>query len=132
WIQPEIPLAHPFDDGTATALKRTIAATGKGLSPDESNYQKLMAPLLANWENLATEFLQPLLHFPRHPLQLAGFGRRAFRSATGLARSWFAAEPARALFAGLAAHSFLPLEQVPSAAFGLVLAMLGHAVGWPL
>jgi phytoene dehydrogenase-like protein len=132
WIQPEIPLAHPFDDGTAAALKRTIAATGEGLGPDKSNYDKLMAPLCSNWENLAAEFLQPLLHFPRHPLQLAGFGRRALRSATGLARSWFAAEPARALFAGLAAHSFLPLEQIPSAAFGLVLAMLGHAVGWPL
>jgi len=132
WIQPEIPLAHPFDDGTAAALKRTIAATAEGLGPDKSNYEKLMTPLCSNWENLAAEFLQPLLHFPRHPLQLAGFGRRAFRSATGLARSWFGANPARALFAGLAAHSFLPLEQIPSASFGLVLAMLGHAVGWPL
>ncbi len=132
WIQPEIPLAHPFDDGAAACLKRKIAATGEGLGPDKSNYAKLMAPLCANWENLAQEFLQPLLHFPRSPLQLVGFGRRAIRSATGLARSWFAAEPARALFAGLAAHSFLPLEQIPSAAFGLVLAMLGHTVGWPL
>src|SRR5207244_4572997 len=74
----------------------------------------------------------PLLHWPRHPIQLARFGLHASRSATGLAKSCFADEPARALFAGLAAHSCLPLEQIPSAAFGLVLGLLGHAVGWPL
>src|SRR5207245_558013 len=113
-------------------LKRSITSTAEGLGPDKSNYEKLMGPLCSNWENLSSEFLQPLLHFPRHPLQLAAFGQRALRSATGLARSWFAAEPARALFAGLAAHSFLPLEQIPSAAFGIVLGLLGHAVGWPL
>jgi phytoene dehydrogenase-like protein len=72
------------------------------------------------------------VHVPRHPLQLARFGWRAIRSAAALARKSFAAEPARALFAGLAAHSFLPLEQNGSAAFGLVLGMMGHAVGWPL
>src|SRR2546427_11635066 len=91
-----------------------------------------MSPLLANWENLAAAFLQPLLHIPKHPFQLARFGLQAFRSAESLAWHWFAEEPARALFAGLAGHSFLPLEQRPSAAFGLVLGLLGHAVGWPL
>ena len=72
-----------------------------------------------------------MLHLPRHPLQLARFGLHALRPAKAFAESRFAEEPARALFAGLAAHSFLPLEQRASAAFGLVLGLLGHAVGWP-
>src|SRR5258708_6668856 len=91
-----------------------------------------MSPLVIAWENLASEFLQPLLHMPRHPFQLAGFGWRGLRSASGLARGCFSGEAARALFGGLAAHSFLPLERAPSAAFGLVLGMMGHAVGWPV
>src|SRR6185295_16309872 len=72
------------------------------------------------------------LHLPRHPWLLARFGLEALHSASGLIKARFAGEPASALFAGLAAHSFLRLEQRPSAAFGIVLGALGHAVGWPL
>ncbi|HWH71865.1 MAG TPA: NAD(P)/FAD-dependent oxidoreductase [Candidatus Sulfotelmatobacter sp.] len=132
WIQPGAPLAHPLDDGTAAVLQRPLAETAAALGKDELAYLRLMAPLVAHWENLAWEFLQPLLHVPRHPLQLAQFGWRAMRPAAELAQGWFAGQPARALLAGLAAHSFLPLEEIPSAAFGLVLGLLGHAVGWPL
>src|SRR5215831_2324784 len=132
WIQPEFPLAHPFDDGSAALLQRSVTDTAQGLGADKSNYEALMQPLVRNWETLSAEFLKPLLHVPRCPIQLARFGLRAFRSGRGLATNWFAAEPARALFAGMAAHSFLPLEHIPSAAFGLVLGLLGHAVGWPL
>ncbi len=132
WIQPEIPLAHPLADGAAALLVGSVATTALGLGKDAEAYQRLMTPLVSNWQNLATELLQPLLHLPGHPLQLIGFGRAAIRSASGLAKSWFKDEPARALFAGLAAHSFLRLDHVPSAAFGLVLGMMGHAVGWPL
>jgi phytoene dehydrogenase-like protein len=132
WIQPEFPLAHPLDGGTAVILRRSVDETANGLGIDSSHYRKWMCPLLPHWENLADEFLQPMLHIPKHPLQLARFGLRAFRSATGCAHSWFDGEPARALFAGLAAHSFLPLEELPSAAFGMVLGLMGHAVGWPV
>jgi len=132
WIQPEIPLAHPLAVGAAALLVGSVATTALGLGNDAKAYQRLMTPLVSNWQNLATELLQPPLHLPGHPLQLIGFGRAAIRSASGLAKSWFKDEPARALFAGLAAHSFLRLDQVPSAAFGLVLGMMGHAVGWPL
>jgi len=132
WIQPEIPLAHPLENGKAAVLQRAVSVTAEGLGQDERAYQHLFGPLVKNWENLANEFLKPLLHLPRHPLQLARFGMRAILSAAGLANGSFKDEPARALFAGLAAHSFLPLEETPSAAFGLVLGMLGHAVGWPL
>src|SRR6266568_533177 len=132
WIHPEIPLAHPLDDRPAALLRRSVFDTAEGLAGDEQAYLRMMSSPVARWQELATEFLQPLLHLPTHPIQLARFGLLALRSAVGLAQARFKNEPARALFAGLAAHSFLPLEQRASAAFGLVLGMAGHAVGWPL
>src|SRR5712691_9812375 len=78
WIQPELALAHPLDNGAAAVvLRRSLADTSAGLGKDRQAYQRLMSPLLANWESLAAEFLQPLLHWPRHPVQLAQFGWRA-------------------------------------------------------
>jgi len=132
WVQPGLPLAHPLDQGEAAVLHQSVIETASALGKDQRSYLGLMNPLVANWESLAGEFLQPLLHLPRHPLMLARFGLSALRSTTALARNRFSGEPARALFAGLAAHSFLPMEQVGSAAFGLVLGLMGHAVGWPL
>jgi phytoene dehydrogenase-like protein len=132
WIQPEFPLAHPLDDGTAVVLRRSVEETSKGLGADAAAYRKLMGPLTAHWRSLADEFLRPMLHFPRHPLQLARFARRAVRSATGIAQSWFRDDRTKALFAGLAAHSFLPLDQIPSSAFAIVLGIFGHTVGWPM
>src|SRR5205085_10982540 len=75
--------------------------------------------------------LQPILHLPRNPIALGKFGMRALCPATLLTKLLFKDEPARALFAGIAAHSFLPLESVVSSAFALVLGAAGHAVGWP-
>jgi phytoene dehydrogenase-like protein len=91
-----------------------------------------MRGLANNWQNLSTEFLQPMLHIPRHPFALAAFGLRAMAPATLLAKLLFSTGHARGLFAGIAAHSFLPLESPVSAGFGLVLGAAGHAVGWPI
>ena len=71
WIQPEIPLAHPLDDGTAACVYRDVDETAERLGADARNYRRLMRPLVRDWEKLATEFLQPMLHFPRRPLALA-------------------------------------------------------------
>ena len=76
WIQPEIPLAHPFDDGTAACLYRDVDFTADSLGQDKRNYCKLMKPLVRDWEKLSAEFLQPMLHLPRHPIALAKFGMR--------------------------------------------------------
>ena len=132
WIQPEIPLAHPLDDGSATCLHRDVDLTADSLGGDARAYRNLMRPLTRDWEKLSTEFLQPMLHLPRHPFALGRFGIRALSPATSLTRLLFKNQPARALFAGIAAHSFLPLESPASSAFGLVLGMAGHAVGWPI
>jgi len=85
-----------------------------------------------NWQLLSGQLLQPMLHWPRHPITLARFGKTGIAPASLVAKRRFKTEPARALFAGIAAHSFLPLEAPVSAAFGLVLGAAGHAVGWPL
>ncbi|MBA2743284.1 MAG: NAD(P)/FAD-dependent oxidoreductase [Chthoniobacterales bacterium] len=130
WIQPEIALAHPLDGGGAASLYRDIDETAAGLQ--DKAYGRLMRPLVREWENFTEEFLQPMLHLPRHPFLLAGFGAAAVCPARLLAKLLFKREESRALFAGMAAHSFLPLEALASAAFGLVLGMAGHAVGWPL
>src|SRR6058998_520198 len=132
WIQPEIPLAHPLDDGSAACLHRDVNFTAEQLHGDSSAYRRLMKPLARNWEKLANEFLQPMLHWPRHPIALVRFGIPAICPTTFLAKSLFRHEPARALFAGIAAHSFLPLEAAVSSAFALVLGLAGHAVGWPI
>jgi phytoene dehydrogenase-like protein len=131
WIQPPAPLSHPFDDGTAVLLERSVEATADGLRSDAGAYRALMAPLVADADALLSEILGPL-RVPRRPAPLARFAVLGIQSATGLARRRFATDRARALFAGLAAHSLLPLTGSPSAAFGLVLGLLGHHVGWPV
>ena len=132
WIQPEIPLAHPLDDGTAACLHRDVDLAADSLGEDSRAYRRLMKPLVRDWEKLATDFLQPMLHFPKHPLALARFGILALFPATLLVKTAFKHEPARTLFGGIAAHSFLPLESIVSSAFGFVLGIAGHAVGWPI
>jgi phytoene dehydrogenase-like protein len=131
WIHPTSPLAHPLDDGTAVVLERSLEATAAGLGADGPAWRRLFGPLVAAAEVLVEGTLAPL-RLPRHPVPMARFGLGALRSASGLARSSFAGERARALFAGCAAHSMLPLTSAATASFGLVLCMLGHAVGWPL
>ena len=131
WVQPPAPLAHPLDDGTSVMLERSVEATADGLGSDRASYIGLFGPLVRDWSELAVDILGPL-RVPRHPLVAARFGLAGLRSAVSLAQARFRGERARALFAGLAAHSILPLERSPSAAVGLVLGTSGHAVGWPM
>lgn len=132
WVQPQIALAHPLDDGSAVALHQSISETRESLGADGRGWDRLMHPFVRDWGKLSVEFLQPMLHWPRHPFALARFGLAALAPASRLAHAHFGEQRARALFAGLAAHSFLPLEAPASAAFGLVLGAAGHAVGWPV
>ena len=130
WIDPPTALAHPFDDGTAALLERSLTATAEGLGEDAGRYRRLMAPLVGDADGLLEDVLGPL-RVPRHPLALARFGVAAALPAAALARLAFRGRRARGLFAGLAAHSMLPLTRPATAAFGLVLGLLGHAAGWP-
>jgi phytoene dehydrogenase-like protein len=131
FIQPPAAVAHPLDDGTAAVLERSVEATADRLGTDGPAYTALMRPLVDQAEALFEELLGPL-RLPRHPVLLARFGWRAMQSAYGLAQREFQGVQARALFAGLAAHSILPLERAFTAAFGVMLGVGGHAVGWPV
>jgi phytoene dehydrogenase-like protein len=130
-LQPQIALAHPLDDGTAVVLEQALERTAAGLGADGAAYARLMGPIVASWRQLTRDLLGPF-RLPRHPLALARFGVAGILPATLLARLVFRQPRARALLAGISAHSMLPLERPVSAAFGLVLGMLGHAVGWPV
>lgn len=139
WVFPPAAIAHPLDDGTAVLVERgstelaevSVEATAAQLGPDAAAYRGLMGPLAADWRNVLAEMLGPL-RFPRHPLSLLRFGPPALLPAASLARLLFRGERARALFAGMAGHSIMPLEWPATAAFGLVLGILAHAVGWPM
>jgi len=132
WIQPPLPLAHPLDDGSAAILAQPLDETCVRLGADGGAYRRAIAPLVRRWRELAPMIQAPLLRIPAHPWLLARFGAVAFWPAAPLARVIFRTEAARALFAGIAAHSVMPLEALGSAAFGWVLAAAGHAVGWPI
>lgn len=131
WIHPEIPLAHPLDDDHAVLLHRSVEETASGLGLDEAAYLKLISGLTASWKELVYELLKPLGP-PRHLWPLIQFGPLAVRSASSIAIKRFRGIRARAMFAGNSAHSILPLEQPSSSAFGLMMSILGHAVGWPV
>jgi phytoene dehydrogenase-like protein len=130
WIEPPSAVAHPLDDGTAAILERSVEATARRLGPDAPIYRSVIGATVAAWPRLEDAVLAPL-GVPRYPLTLARFGWRALQPASSIARL-FATPHARALFAGIAAHGMLPLDRRPSAAFGLVLAALGHTHGWVL
>jgi phytoene dehydrogenase-like protein len=131
WVESPAALAHPLDDGTAVILERSLEATCRTLGPDAEAYRRLISPVVRHWDELSADFLGPA-RWPQHPITLVLFGLRAARSGAALARGAFRGEPARALFAGMAAHSFLPLESPLTASFGLVLAAAAHRVGWPI
>lgn len=130
-ITPPIPLAHALDGGRAVALRRSVEATAAGLGRDGTAYRRLVGPLNRHSRALFAEFLGPLRP-PRHPLAMTLFGMRAVWPAAALARAVFRTEEARALFAGLSAHSIQPLTNPLTSAFGLMLALTAHASGWPV
>jgi phytoene dehydrogenase-like protein len=132
WIFPPAEVVHPLDDCTATVVERSVEATAAGLGCDAAAYRRLIGRFAADWPKLEREVLGPLLHVPRHPIALGRFGLAALLPATVLARVSFREQSARALLAGAAAHSMLPLGRAASASFGLVLLVLAHAVGWPV
>jgi len=131
WIHSPAALAHPLDDGTAVMLERDLDQTRDSLGIDGSAWDKLMRPFVEHWTEFAPEILRPVSFVPRHPWLMARFGMVAIRSAQSVARR-FRSQRTRALFAGLAAHSFLSLDEPLSAAFGILMAVPAHAVGWPI
>jgi len=131
WLQPSAMLAHPFDDGSAVTVERSLDATAAALGPDRDAYRKMFGAVVNDWPRLERAVLGPPA-LPRHPFTLARFGLQALRSAEGLARSAFADERTRALFAGNAAHGMMPLDRALTGGIGLTLCALCHIAGWPV
>jgi phytoene dehydrogenase-like protein len=132
WIHSPCALAHPFDDGSAITLERDLGEMAASLGPDGRAWLGLMGPLAKRWDELSPELLRPVTSLPRHPFALARFGAIGFAPATLIGRMFFRSGRTRALFSGLAAHSFLSLDEPLSAAFGVILGAVAHAVGWPI
>jgi phytoene dehydrogenase-like protein len=131
WRWPELDLAHPLDDGSAATMQRSLEQTAAGLGPDGRAWRRLFGSPAAHFDAINEDALRPILHLPRHPLSLARFGVPALAPATLLARCW-ESPGARALFGGVAAHSFSPLTQPLSSSVGMALISACHSGGWPV
>jgi phytoene dehydrogenase-like protein len=129
WVGAPVPLAHPLDDGRAAVMSRDLSDTARSLGADGAVWQRLCGPFVERHEDFFSGILRPV-RWPRHPWLMASFGRFGLQSCERLVRR-FGGAPARALFAGAAAHSLLPLDAPGSASFGLVLAVAAHAADWP-
>jgi phytoene dehydrogenase-like protein len=131
WLWPEVDLAHPLDDGSAGVMVRSLDQTVEGLGEDGAAWRRVFGSPSAHFGELVEDILEPIIHPPRHPLRLLRFGLPAAAPATVLARSWKTPQ-AKALFGGVAAHAFSPLNWPMSSSVGCALICAGHAVGWPV
>ncbi|WP_329125225.1 phytoene desaturase family protein [Streptomyces sp. NBC_01465] len=133
WLQHRFPMAHPFDDGTAAVLSRSVAETAASFGPaDAGTYRRLVAPFIGKWDTLVRDFMSlPLTALPRDPVTLARFGLVGLPPSTWLMKR-FREDRARALFAGLVAHVIAPLGGFATSAVGLVFALAAHENGWPV
>ncbi|MFF2848993.1 phytoene desaturase family protein [Streptomyces sp. NPDC058001] len=133
WLHAGLPMAHPFPDGTAAVLSRSVGETAASLGPrDAGAYRRLVAPFTGRWDTLLRDFMSlPLTALPRDPVTLARFGLVGLPPSTWLTRR-FHDDRAKALFAGLVAHVIAPLDGFATGGVGLVFALAAHAAGWPV
>jgi phytoene dehydrogenase-like protein len=132
WVEPPVPAAHPLDDGSAVLTERSLAATANSLGDDGAGYRRLLGRLVEDWPDYEPVLLGPYPPSPRRLLAALNLplARNGFSSARAVAERVFRSERARALFAGHAAHSMLPLERRPTAGIGLALVASAHLFGW--
>lgn len=130
FIYAPVQAAHPFDDGTAAFLTKSLDETANSLGVDGKRYRNLIQPVVENWHELAQDTMGPF-SFPKHPFLLAKFGLNAIQPASLLVKG-FKTKQARGLWAGMSAHAIQPFSNWASSAIGLILAAVGHKYGWPI
>jgi phytoene dehydrogenase-like protein len=130
-LHPNVEFAHPLPLTDAGAVYRSIDATAAALGRDGETWRRTFEPLAARADAIVPAVLAPLRGLPAHPVRAARYAPIALRSAAGVAER-FREDAARALVAGVSAHAMLPLDKLPTGAFGALLATLAHAVGWPV
>ncbi|MGN6249019.1 MAG: phytoene desaturase family protein [Ginsengibacter sp.] len=131
WLVSENAIAHPFDNGDAVAVKLSVEETAAQLGKDRDNYQKIFSPLVKNWDSILSAYLGPI-HLSAYSNAKAKFAYYALSSAAHFAKNQFKTEEARALFAGMGAHTILPLNTATTTAMGLVLNLMAHVNAWPV
>jgi phytoene dehydrogenase-like protein len=131
WIVPEVSVAHPLDGGRAVAVMRSVEETAASLGRDEKAYRRLVGPLARDWQAAVHDLMAPL-RIPRNPLLYVRNSLAFLAPAAWVARTVFRTEEGRAVFAGQAGHSMLPLTHPATGAFGMLLSMSAHAAGWPV
>jgi phytoene dehydrogenase-like protein len=131
WAWTEVDLAHPLDDGSAGVMARSLEETAAGLGGDGPVWRRLFGNSSENFDALSEDLLKSVLRLPKHPLLLARFGFPATLPATVLARR-FRTPQARALFGGVAAHSYAPLTRPMSSSVAMALISASQGVGWPV
>jgi len=131
WRFAEVDCAHPLDDGSAGLMLRSIEATAAGLGDAGRAWKRVFDGPSESFEALAPDLLRPVAHVPRQPLRLVRFGVAAATPATLLARA-FDDPRAQALFGGVAAHAFTPLNLPMSSAVGVAMICACHGLGWPV
>ncbi len=131
WVRPAASVAHPLDDEPAVLLRRSLADTARDLGEDRKSYERLFAPFLKDPHGLLADLLAPV-GIPKHPILMARFGLSGLLPATKLLGMRFRGKRAKALLAGCAAHSILPLDSVLTGAVGMIFAFTGHVDDWPV
>ena len=131
WRWPEVQYAHPLDGGRGAAVLRSVSETAASLGRDGHRWQQVFGPLTEQFDRITSDFLQPVLRVPSHPIAMTRFGALSAVPASVLVRGW-STDEARALFGGVAAHAVRPLSAPFSAAIGVALGTAAHAYGWPV
>ncbi len=130
-IEPDIPVVHVFDNDRSVSIEKDIEHTILGLGKDRKQYERLIGPFLTETDSLFEDLLAPPLQL-RNPIPLLRFGWRGFRSAESLANKWFTEETTQGMFAGMAAHSMLPIDRWLTGAIGMMFCIAAHSSGWPI
>src|SRR5207302_1252759 len=124
-LHPDVAFAHPLSLADAGAVHRSIDTTAEGLADDGRVWRRTFGPLAARADAIVPAVLAPLRGLPAHPVRAARYAPIALRSAAGVAGR-FRGDTARALVAGVSAHAMLPLDKLPTGAFGALLTTLAH------
>jgi phytoene dehydrogenase-like protein len=131
WIEPATMLAHPLDGGDVGLTFRSLSKTADAMGADADAYRDVYGPIVDDWSRIEMSVLGPF-RLPSHPLSLARFGLRALQAAKPFATRVFSTDAARATFAGIAAHSMMPLDTHLTAGVALVLGAMAHVAGWAI
>lgn len=131
YLKPEYAVAHPFDDGSAAIIQSSIEKTAAQFGEDAENYKRIFSPLVEEWPSIRSAFLGPL-HASAYSNAKAKFAYYAISSGRHFAKHQFTTNKPQSAFAGMAAHSMLPLNTLTSSSIAIVLNAMAHINGWPI